>query len=103
MKKTAIYISLIVMGLIFVFSAPSWAGKPGAFASALKNKFCTGTSGPQWYGCYAYMYYRVDYNKNNSTAKSYCHSYGCGKKYSNASDLNKCKSGCQKAYDADTR
>ena len=95
---------LLVMAVVLAISSPGWAGQPGKFATALKNNFCSGTSGAQWYGCYAYMYYRVDYNKNNSAAKSCCYKYGCGGRYSTSpADLENCKSGCNKAFDSDTR
>ena len=103
MDKIGKCVLWLTMAIFLAYGTSCWAGRPGKFATALKNNFCSGTSGAQWYGCYAYMYYRVDSNKNNETAKSYCHQYGCERQYKNPADVATCKTGCQKAYNADTR
>jgi hypothetical protein len=104
MNKLVKCLLLLAVTFFLAMSSPSWAGRPGKFATALKNSFCQGTSGSTWYGCYAYMYYRVDSIKNNATAKSYCYTYGCSRQYSAGSaSLKNCKSGCDKAYNADTK
>lgn len=91
----------LILAVVFsvAFSAPCWGGKAGEFATALKNRFCSGTSGPTWYACYAYMHYRVDLNKKKNDAQNVCNRNGCESKYSGDS-LRKCKEGCNKAYTA---
>jgi hypothetical protein len=101
--KFRTHVLLLTVVLTLLLSSPCLAGKAGSFATALKNRFCGGTSGPEWYGCYAYMHYRVDLAKNNSAAKRYCYSNGCGKKYSNPMDRSRCEQGCDKAFASDTK
>ena len=102
---TKIVTCLLLLTAIFLLASatPSHAGQPGRFATALKNQFCGGTSGSSWYGCYAYMHYRVDYRKNKDSAKSTCYKTGCGGKYgsSNPTQLSNCHKGCDQAYGAD--
>jgi len=92
------------MAFFLAFGSACWAGQAGKFATALKDRFCGGTSGPSWYGCFAYMHYRVDLNKNNNSAKSTCYSNGCGSKYgAGSADYAPCTRGCDQAYNADTQ
>ena len=93
---------LLALVVFLALSSPCWARKPGTFARVLKNQLCGGTSGAEWYGCFAYMHYRVDYSKNKNSAKSACYSSGCGGKYGQGVEFNDCKKGCDHAYDADT-
>jgi len=101
MTKIGKFLFLLTAVVVLACSAPCWAGQPGTFAKALKNDFCSGTSGSEWYGCYAYMHYRVDLVKNKEGAKGTCYRNGCGSKYSNPIDIENCKKGCDKAYNAD--
>ncbi len=103
MHKTGKIALLLAMAALLAFSSPCWAGQAGRFATALKDQFCGGTSGASWYGCYAYMHYRVDLNKNKDGAKNTCLKTGCVSKYgkTDPAQLQSCFEGCNKAYEAD--
>jgi hypothetical protein len=102
MLKKQWIVLVLAATLLLAFSALCWAGKAGKFATALKNTYCSGTSGPTWYGCYAYMHYRVDLVKDKNSAKSICYKNGCGSKYGTGSEFETCKTGCDKAFGYDT-
>ena len=103
MRKTLGCMFILAALVLMAFATPSQAGQAGAFAKALKNQFCGGTSGSSWYGCFAYMHYRVDLVKSKSSAKSVCYKNGCGSKYgsSDPTQLPNCYKGCDQAYNAD--
>ena len=103
MMKLAKRSLLLAVVLLLTLGTPGSAGTAGQFAKALKDRFCSGTSGPMWYGCYAYMHYRVDLVKNRNTAKSICYKNGCGSRYGSGPQKTVCTQGCDRAYNADTR
>lgn len=101
MRKTRMGFLLLIAALLLALSTPCLAGTAGNFAKALKDRFCGGLSGPAWYGCFAYMHYRLDLVKDKNSAKSICYKNGCGSKYGSGADFETCKTGCDKAYGAD--
>jgi hypothetical protein len=103
MSKTKTCLILLTAALLLALSSPCLAGTAGTFAKALKDRFCGVMSGPAWYGCFAYMHYRVDLVKNKNSAKSTCYKNGCGSKYGSGANFETCKTGCDKAYGADTQ
>ncbi len=101
MRKIRMSLILLIAAALLALSTPCLAGTAGTFAKALKDRFCGGTSGPAWYGCYGYMHYRGDLVKNKNSAKSICYSKGCGSEYGSGTNFETCKTGCDKAYGYD--
>lgn len=96
MSKFLIRMMAILLFSLWIGSSVSWAKPYGPWTMTLYYKYCTGTRWEKW-GCKGYLFYRLDYNKNRSGAKSTC-DWACNKVLHNTTDRNACYRGCANAY-----
>lgn len=74
-------------------AAPALAGGP--FYNTLYDATCTSLSGKERVGCHGYLQYRIQRGKSRVEASNKCH-WGCGELFSSPSDVEQCRTGCNK-------